>query len=224
MRTDNPKMNSAKHKQVFESPTAGQITSSLEYAQSHRAWRDAAILIPLVPTEHGFDIVFELRSQKLVSQPGEVSLPGGHLEDGETALEAAIRETCEELLVSTEQLLYLGELGEFGGGSARSVRVFVAVLNNYEGSFDPEEVERSFVIPLSWFMEHAPQFWTVPLTHEFPDDFPFDLIPGGRDYPWGKRSHDVPFYLDTDPLIWGLTARILHQFCEVLRNDPNALS
>ena len=32
-----------------------------------------------------------------ISQPGEISFPGGRVEDGETFQEAAIRETCEEL-------------------------------------------------------------------------------------------------------------------------------
>ena len=37
-------------------------------------------------------------------QPGEVSFPGGRVEDGETFQEAAIRETCEELNLSPDQI------------------------------------------------------------------------------------------------------------------------
>lgn len=41
---------------------------------------------------------------------GKVNAPGGHIEDGETALEAAIRETEEEVGLITDNLQYSGEL------------------------------------------------------------------------------------------------------------------
>lgn len=47
--------------------------------------------------------MYEIRSQH-VSQPGEVSFPGGRVEEGETYQQAAIRETVEELNIEPEQV------------------------------------------------------------------------------------------------------------------------
>jgi 8-oxo-dGTP diphosphatase len=41
---------------------------------------------------------------------GKVNAPGGHIEEGETALEAAVRETEEEVGLKTDNLEYSGEL------------------------------------------------------------------------------------------------------------------
>ena len=46
-----------------------------------------------------------------ISQPGEISFPGGRVEDGETFQEAAIRETCEELNLVPNQIDIWGEIG-----------------------------------------------------------------------------------------------------------------
>ena len=41
-----------------------------------------AVCIPLIPTEAGFDVLFEVRSGKIPAQPGDVCLPGGRMEPG----------------------------------------------------------------------------------------------------------------------------------------------
>jgi 8-oxo-dGTP pyrophosphatase MutT (NUDIX family) len=56
---------------------------------------DYAVLIPFVTTEEGKALLLEVRSQ-LVKQPGEICFPGGRVEAGETPVETAVRETCED--------------------------------------------------------------------------------------------------------------------------------
>jgi len=54
-----------------------------------------AVLIPLMEKEDGF--LLEKRGA-LVPQPGEISFPGGRMEEfDQGAAETAVRETCEEL-------------------------------------------------------------------------------------------------------------------------------
>lgn len=177
----------------------------------------AAVVVPLLPGPDGFDILFELRADDIDIQPGEVCLPGGHIEPGETPEQAVLREVEEELHVSREQLELLGELDSSMLAHGAPFHAFVGVLHDYEGSFDTAEVARTFTIPLSWFMEHEPAVWRAQAHVELPDDLPFERIPGGRDYPWRPLGYDVPFYLETDPLVWGLTARVLGRLVEVLR-------
>jgi len=177
----------------------------------------AAVLIPLVRTDAGLAIVLEVRAQSLSIQPGEVCLPGGGIEPDETPLQAALRETCEELLVSSEQIEVLGELGALEGPGGRALHAFVAELSDYRGTFSPDEVERTFTLPLSWLLDHDPDVYQVSLEPRYPADYPWDLVPHGRNYPWRARVNEVPFYRGTNPLVWGATARVLARFAAVLR-------
>lgn len=177
----------------------------------------AAVLIPLVQTEEGLALVLEVRAQTLVVQPGEVCLPGGRIESGETPVEAAVRETCEELLVSPHQIHVLGELGALEGPGGRSLYAFVGELTDYEGTFSPAEVDRTFTLSLPWLLEHDPDVYQVALEPHFPDDYPWELVPGGERYPWKARINEVPFFRGTDPLVWGATARVLKAFSTLLR-------
>ena len=191
------------------------IRQSLE-AQTPRR-QGAAVLIPLVRTDEGLAIVLEVRAQTLAIQPGEVCLPGGRIEPGETPQVAAVRETCEELLVSPEQIEVLGELGALDGPGGRALHAFVGELSDYRGTFSPDEVDRTFTLPLSWLLGHDPDVYRVSLEPRYPADYPWDLVPGGKNYPWRARVNEVPFYRGTDPLVWGATARVLRHFVALLR-------
>ncbi|MBP3897435.1 MAG: CoA pyrophosphatase [Mogibacterium sp.] len=69
---------------------------------------DYAVLIPFVTTEEGKALLLEVRSQ-LVKQPGEICFPGGRVEAGETPVETAVRETCEELGLKPEDIEVFAE-------------------------------------------------------------------------------------------------------------------
>lgn len=186
--------------------------------------RGAAVLIPLVQSDEGLAIVLEVRARTLDVQPGEVCLPGGGIEADEMPMEAAVRETCEELLVSPSQIKVLGELGALEGPGGRSLRAFVGELTDYEGTFSTDEVDRTFTLSLSWLLEHEPEVHQVVLEPRYPANYPWELVPGGKHYPWKSRINEVPFYRDTDPLVWGATARVLKRFAELLsgyHQDPS---
>ena len=68
-----------------------------------------AVLIPLVETESGNALLLEVRSEK-VRQPGEICFPGGRSECGETVVETAVRETCEELGIEPSEIEVISEL------------------------------------------------------------------------------------------------------------------
>ena len=53
--------------------------------------RKSAVCIPLIDTADGFDVLFEIRSSQIQSQPGDVCFPGGMVEPGETEAQAAVR-------------------------------------------------------------------------------------------------------------------------------------
>ena len=176
----------------------------------------AAVLIPIVSEAEGPAVVLEVRAFDLDIQPGDVCLPGGHVEEGETSTQAVVRETCEELLVKESQIELLADLGNMAGPGGRPLQVFVGLLHGYRGDFSPDEVDRTFSLPLSWLLTHEPTFYDVELAPSFPDDFPWERIRGGRNYPWRGQHNLVPFYLETDPLVWGATARVLWRFSQMV--------
>ena len=194
-----------------------EVRAALDRADAS-APQGAAVLIPLVETPVGLAIVLEVRALTLDVQPGEVCLPGGRIEAGETPREAAIRETCEELLVAPEQLEVIGELGAQPGPGGMPLHVFVATLGGYEGTYSSDEVDRTFTLSLDWLCAHEPDTYDVTLTPSYPDDYPWELVPGGPAYPWRARINRVPFYRDTDPLVWGATARVLARFAALCRH------
>lgn len=196
----------------------GQEQVRAERAARLAAHPGAAVFIPLLPcADGGYDILFEVRAAHLERQPGEVCLPGGHVEAGEDGVQAAVRETCEELLVSADQIRVLGALDSDRGPKDMPLQVCYGVLEGYAGTWSEDEVARTFTVPLRWFLEHEPTVYAGRQQPVFGDDFPWDAIPGGRAYPWRTPTHQVTFYFGTDPLIWGMTAREVHRFTDLLR-------
>lgn len=193
-----------------------QIACGIE-AVGHNESQGASVLVPLLDAPLGPEVLFEVRATTLATQPGEVALPGGTIEPGEDPAQAAVRETCEELLVEPSQIQVVGSLGNPGGPGNAPFHAFVGVLSSYEDTFSKAEVERTFHVPLAYFLEHDPTCYVARTKTIPPNDLPFDRIPGGRAYPWHVGRHEIPFYLDVDPVIWGATARVMYRLSEVLR-------
>lgn len=72
--------------------------------------RRAAVLALLMPDEHGWAIPAIVRPQAMKTHAGQVSLPGGMVEPGESAEEAAYREFSEELGCDCNQCRTIGRL------------------------------------------------------------------------------------------------------------------
>jgi 8-oxo-dGTP pyrophosphatase MutT (NUDIX family) len=70
--------------------------------------RPAAVLVPVVDRPGGATVVLTRRADELTSHAGQVAFPGGRIEPGETALEAALREAWEELGLESRLVEPLG--------------------------------------------------------------------------------------------------------------------
>ena len=179
--------------------------------------RYASLLIPLVEKDGQLQVLFEVRSSR-IAQAGEISFPGGHLEKGESAWHSALRETCEELLLKEEQVEIIAPLHRLADRGRIVIDSFLGILHDYQDTFNQDEVERVFCVPLKWLLEQEAEVYTLDMIFDPAADFPYELIPGGKEYPFYPLKRIFYFYRYEDQIIWGLTGQFLHSFLKLLRS------
>ena len=178
--------------------------------------RKSAVCIPLIDTADGFDVLFEIRSSQIQSQPGDVCFPGGMVEPGETEAQAAVREMREELLVDASQIHMVGPMDIFPA-SRLYVYPFVVLLEQYGNTFSTDEVEAVFRVPLQFFLETEPEVYYTRMKVIPGEDFPYDRIYGGRKYGWRERREEIFFYQYKQYNIWGMTAKMIEALARLIR-------
>ncbi len=178
--------------------------------------RQYAILIPILRDGGDIYLLFEKRSEKLKRQPGEICFPGGKLEQEETLLECAIRETVEELNILWKQVNVIGIGDIYYTPYNLMIHSFIGEITDYNDTFSIDEVDDIIKIPLEFFRNHQPEIFMSKLINEPAENFPYEWIPGGVEYPWAKGNHEVLFYRYQDWTIWGMTAQIVRSAVKLI--------
>ena len=116
---------------------------------------EAAVLAGLVPRPHGTQVLLTRRTDGLRHHGGQVSFPGGRLEPGDAgAIQAALRESNEELALAATQVVPLGFLDPYTTISGFRVLPLVAVIDPaYLAKPNPDEVAEVFEVPLDFLMD-----------------------------------------------------------------------
>ncbi|MBR2990006.1 MAG: NUDIX domain-containing protein [Solobacterium sp.] len=182
--------------------------------QDHFAFtgRESVIVIPLLQENDTWKLLYEVRSSGLRTQPGEVCFPGGKIEEGESAEEAAKRECCEELCIEDEQIRLIACLGTLAGPREQAVTVFADLLCDYGYTFSEDESSRVFSVSLedlrqNALVQHVTSVYSA-------DERMFRDVPGGLDW-LNHPSEREMYFFRTDPVIWGFTARITAKFLDL---------
>jgi peroxisomal coenzyme A diphosphatase NUDT7 len=187
----------------------------------HENCTKTAVMIPLVQEGNDWSILFEKRAMTLRRQAGEICFPGGHVESNDPDEQyTALRETSEELGVPESQIEILGPLDIFVPSSALMVSPYVGIVSKEQICPNPSEVEQVFTVNLSTLLTYHPKVYDILLVASPPPDFPYHLIPQGKNYPFREERRKQWFYEVDGWVIWGLTARILTHFLDVLRSAP----
>lgn len=179
------------------------ITEILARRRAHGeivpGYRQAAVLLPLYETEAGPHFILTKRTELVPTHKGQISFPGGGFQDGDgDLLTTALRETEEEIGLHRSDVTVVGVLDDtVTAASAHVVRPFVGLVPHpYSFRLDSFEIEQLIHLPLRPLLE--------------PNCFREEIR--DRD----GRPHSVFFYEHDGHTIWGLTARILRQFVEVV--------
>ncbi len=185
----------------------------------HEDYFESAVILPLVEKDGQYWILFQKRAAN-IHQPGEISFPGGKIEPEDSSpQEAAIRETCEEIGLRPEDIQLIAPLDIMVSPLNTIVYPFLGEIINFDLiQANPAEVAELFYVPLDFFLNCDPLYKPIALSMSAPEDFPFDMIPQGKAYPFMKGIWPQFFYVWGDRVIWGLTARILTHFLRLLKS------
>ncbi|WP_432408244.1 NUDIX hydrolase [Wukongibacter sp. M2B1] len=181
-----------------------------------------AVLIPLIYVNNEIHLLFEVRSEKLNTQPGEICFPGGKIEKNESPMESAIRETCEELNIEELNIEVLGQADYVVTPFNLILYPFIGVINGVDVeniNYNLDEVGSIFTVPLSFFMANDPETHHVKNKLEVSSKFPFHKIQNGKVYNFRTGKYPIYFYEYKNYVIWGMTARIINNLVEILKTD-----
>lgn len=151
--------------------------------------RRAAVLVPVLIEADRARLVYTVRKDHLPDHAGQISFPGGSIEEGDESLMAtALREAEEEIDLSPALVEVIGELEEmYIPPSNFHVSPFVGLLPpEAEMVLAPDEVEEIFTVSLDDLMDPAT----------------FRAVPWYRD----GREYTVPVFAAEGRNIWGATA------------------
>jgi 8-oxo-dGTP pyrophosphatase MutT (NUDIX family) len=161
--------------------------------------RQGGVLLLLYPYAGRLCFVLTRRTSTVENHQGQISLPGGSQEPGETLAETALRETGEELGIAIDRDTLLGQLASlYIPPSDFEIHPFVAYCParpDFEPA--PAEVAELLEVPLDQLLD--------PAVH--------------RDEDWTIRGLQVqvPFYQVAGHKIWGATAMVLSEMEQRLR-------
>lgn len=196
-------------------------TISIDYIRSRMAeyngeikYKENSVVILLQERPEGLSILFEKRSEH-VSQPGDISFPGGRVDEGEDFYNAAIREVEEELGVDCE---IIGSTGQYLSFWGMITEVFVGLLEaDIAFDLDEQEVAEIFFVPVEELLAMEPEVFNFSIASNRCSDFPYHYIEGGENYPFRNKEIAEYFYPLEEHVIWGLTADFLYDFLEIIR-------
>ena len=183
----------------------GQILTKKKFVPSEQRSKEslipAAVLVPLVNRKDEITVLLTKRTDHLNNHAGQISFPGGQMDQNDRSPEhTALRETEEEIGLTGQFIEVVGHLNDYVVGTGFLVSPFIGfieppfLLNPHEN-----EVAEVFEAPL-YFITH-------------PDNFERHI----RKINGIERSFvAIQWY---DRLIWGATAGILRDLSHRLWSD-----
>ena len=115
----------------------------------------AAVLVPIVEHRQGASVLLTRRTEHLHDHAGQVSFPGGRIEPrDQDPLEAALRETREEVGLSAEFINAVGYLDDYETVTGYLVTPVVAFVRpGFRLALDRFEVADAFEVPLDFLLD-----------------------------------------------------------------------
>jgi 8-oxo-dGTP pyrophosphatase MutT (NUDIX family) len=151
----------------------------------------AAVLVPLVRTGEELEVLLTRRTDEVDTHKGQISFPGGMVEESDPDSEhAALREAGEELGIPFSSVETIGLLDDHATPSGFVITPVVGVLRDLPPLIpNPREVAEVIRIPLEFFADKT------------------KVRKEQREF--RGHTHDVWFYDTGTHIVWGATAAVL---------------
>ena len=177
----------------------GRILEAPSYGLS--STKKSSVLLLLFPENKEIYTCLIKRPAHMKHHAGQIALPGGRIEDDESAIDTALRETEEEIGIHSQKIKILGQLSELYVEVSRFIiQPFVGWLaEKPQFVINSNEVEKIILFPLYKYMT-ARQYIDIK------------TITGRLQVPCIKYKQEI---------IWGATAMILSEFLEIIKKDPS---
>jgi len=183
------------------------------YINGHQNMKKASVLIPIVKQDNSYYILFQVRSENLKTQPNEISFPGGKIEPNESPLDAAIRETCEELGTNKNNIDIISDLDLLITPTNLIIHPYVGYIKDISNlNINKDEVDHIFLVPISYLLKYEPSYYNNEVKIIPHENFPYEIIPNNHNYTFDSGNYPVLFYKYENYIIWGITAKILENF------------
>lgn len=159
----------------------------------------AAVLVPLINRPTGLTVMLTQRTAHLHDHAGQISFPGGRVDDSDTdRVHTALREAEEETGLARDRVQLIGQLPEWDIQTGFRVTPVVGWIEP-PVSFvpDPFEVAEVFEVPLTFLLN--------PDNHRRHSE-----VMNGRQ----RHYYSMPY---EGKYIWGATAGMIHMLYRILR-------
>jgi 8-oxo-dGTP pyrophosphatase MutT (NUDIX family) len=163
----------------------------------------AAVLVPIIEDKNTLSILLTKRTDHLENHPGQISFPGGRLEEYDSSpIAGALRETEEEIGLSRHKVEIIGYLDDYVTGTGFKITPIIGWIKTpITFQIDDYEVAELIQLPLEFLLMRENHNKTAQQSFE------------GFTY----ESHDLNFQKQH---IWGATAGILMNLFEILSVSP----
>jgi 8-oxo-dGTP pyrophosphatase MutT (NUDIX family) len=151
----------------------------------------AAVLIALVERDHGLSVILTRRADTLRRHTGQIALPGGRRDPGETPWQTALREAHEEIGLEPSFVNVVGLSSPYRTGTGYLITPVVGFVRpGFNLTPNPDEVADIFETPFGFLMD------------------PANVEEHERELPSGEKRRFYA-YTHEDRFIWGATAGML---------------
>ena len=140
----------------------GEITPSQLIEMAQRKLKPAAVLVLLInraadAVDAGPQVLFTQRTAHLTDHAGQISFPGGRVEDSDRdAVHTALRETEEETGVDSTRIEIIGSLPNYTTGTGYLITPVVGWIEPpIIYAPDPTEVAECFEVPFNFLINPA---------------------------------------------------------------------